>query len=104
MKDTGAERRNFAREQTQIPVEIRKDAKHVPGTIEYLSFGGAFISVPRTFLRDSLIQIKFDIPGELHYFQGTAKVVWVKKDKAMGVQFLDLPPSERRKLEKFLIR
>ncbi|PYV89928.1 MAG: hypothetical protein DMG05_12125 [Acidobacteria bacterium] len=103
MKDTGAERRNFARERTQISVEIRKDMKKVSGTIEHLSFGGAFISVPRTFLRDSLIQINFDIPGELNSFQGSAKVVWVQKDKAMGVQFLNLPTSERVKLEKFLI-
>ena len=104
MKDTGAERRNFARERTHISVEIRKDMKKVPGTIEYLSFGGAFVSAPRTFLRDSLVQIKFDVPGELQSFQGSAKVIWVKKDKAMGVQFLDLPTSERVKLEKFLNR
>jgi hypothetical protein len=54
-------------------------------------------------LRDSLIQVNFDIPGELYSFQGSAKVVWVQKDKAMGVQFLNLPTSERVKLEKFLI-
>ena len=104
MKDTGEERRNFARERTEIRVEIKKDMKNVPGTIEYLSFGGAFISVPRTFLRDSLIEIKFDIPGELQPFRGSAKVVWVQKDKAMGIQFRDLPSSEKVKLEKFLIR
>ncbi len=103
MKDTGAERRNHARERTQIAVEIWKDLKHIEGTVEYLSFGGAFISSPRTFLRDSQIRVKFNVPGELMNFEGNAKVVWVQKDKAMGIQFLDLPDSERLKLEKILL-
>jgi PilZ domain len=102
MKDTGIERRNFARVRTSIPVDIWKDVKRIQGTVEYLSFGGAFISAPRTFLRDSVLKVQFDIPGELSSFVGSAKVVWVQKDKAMGVQFLDLASSERLKLEKFL--
>jgi Tfp pilus assembly protein PilZ len=104
MQDTGSERRNFARERTQIAVEIWKDLKRFRGTVEYLSFGGAFISAPQTFPRDSEIELKFDIPGEPTTFEGSAKVVWVQKDKAMGIQFNDLPFSEKLKLEKILIR
>lgn len=102
MKDTGAERRNFARERTHIEVEVSRDFKNLKGTMEYVSFGGAFISLPKTFQRESIIQVKFEIPGEYSPFQGTAKVVWVQKDKAMGIQFLDLPESERLKLERLL--
>jgi hypothetical protein len=103
MKDTGAERRNFARERTRIEVEISKDFKQIDGIMEYVSFGGAFISVSKTFHKDSIIQIRFDVPGEYTAFHGNAKVVWVKKDKAMGIQFLDLAESERLKLEKLLL-
>lgn len=102
MKDTGAERRNHARERTQIEVRLSKDFKQTKGTMEYVSFGGAFISLPRTFIKDSVLQIKFDLPGEYTSFQATAKVVWVKKDKAMGIQFVDVPASEKLKLEKLL--
>jgi PilZ domain len=103
MKDTGAERRNFARERTHIEVEVSQDFRLRKGTMEYVSFGGAFVSLGKTPEKDSLIQVKFDIPGELASFQASARVVWVQKDKAIGIQFLDLSESEKLKLEKLLI-
>lgn len=103
MKDTGAERRNFARERTHIDVEILKDFKRFKGVIEYVSFGGAFVSLSKTFLPDSTLEVQFDVPGEIAPFKGNAKVVWVKKDKAIGIEFVDLPASEKLKLEKFLM-
>ena len=102
MNDTGAERRNFARERTHIEVEISKDFKQLKGIMEYVSFGGAFVSLPKTFQKDSIIQIEFDVPGEYSSFHGNAKVVWVQKDKAMGLQFHDLPDPQKLKLEKLL--
>ena len=103
MTDTGAERRYFARERTHIEVEILKDLKRLKGIMEYVSFGGAFISLPKTFLPDSSLEIQFEVPGEYAPFKGNAKVVWVKKDKAIGIEFVDLPESEKLKLEKFLM-
>jgi hypothetical protein len=103
MTDTGAERRNFARERTHIEVEILKDFKRIKGIMEYVSFGGAFISLPKTFLPDSSLEVQFEVAGELTPFRGNAKVVWVKKDKAIGIEFVDLPSSEKLKLEKFLM-
>ncbi|MEW5975260.1 MAG: PilZ domain-containing protein [Acidobacteriota bacterium] len=103
MKDTGAERRNHARERTHLDVRIIKDQKKISGIIEYLSFGGAFISVEKTFLRDSIVTVEFDIPGEIASFKGNARIVWVHKDRAIGVQFLDLPSSEKIKLENVLL-
>lgn len=103
MNDTGAERRNFARERTHIEVEILKDFKRTKGIMEYVSFGGAFISLPRTFLPDSMLELQFEVPGEHAPFKGNAKVVWVKKDKAIGIEFVDLSDSEKLKLEKFLM-
>lgn len=103
MTDDGTERRNFAREKTEIEAQVWSDTQHIRATVEYLSFGGAFISAPRTFLRDNQIRIEFDVPGEATPFHGTAKIVWVQKDKAMGVQFIDLPSSERLKLERILL-
>jgi hypothetical protein len=103
MTDTGAERRNFARERTHVEVELFKDLKRIKGTMEYVSFGGAFITLPKTFLPDSTLEIQFDVPGEYTPFKGNAKIVWVKKDKAIGIEFVDLPASEKLKLEKFLM-
>ena len=103
MRDTGAERRNFARERTHLEVEVSQDLRHRKGTMEYVSFGGAFVSLAKTPDKDSIIQVKFDVPGEFTSFQGNARVVWVQKDKAIGIQFLDLPESEKLKLEKLLI-
>ena len=103
MTDTGAERRNFARERTHIEVEILKDLKRIKGIMEYVSFGGAFISLPKTFLPDSTLEVQFEVPGEYAPFKGNAKVVWVKKDKAIGIEFVDLPEAEKLKLEKFLM-
>jgi PilZ domain len=103
MKDTGEERRNFARERTHIEVEVSNEVKHTPGLMEYVSFGGALISLPKPFQKDSIVQIAFSIPGEYVSFQGSAKVVWVQKDRAMGIQFLSLPDSERLKLERLLL-
>ena len=103
MNDTGSERRNFARERTHTEVEILKDLKRIKGIMEYVSFGGAFISLPKTFLPDDALEVQFEVPGEFTPFKGNAKVVWVKKDKAVGIEFVDLPDSEKLKLEKFLM-
>ena len=103
MTDTGAERRNFARQRTHIEVELLNDLKRINGIMEYVSFGGAFISLSKTFLPDSTLEVQFEVPGEYAPFKGNAKVVWVKKDKAIGVEFVDLPDSEKLKLEKFLM-
>ena len=103
MTDSGAERRNFARERTHIEVELLKDFKRSKGIMEYVSFGGALVSLPKTFLPDSTLEVQFEVPGEYSPFKGNAKVVWVKKDKAIGIEFVDLPDSERLKLEKFLM-
>jgi hypothetical protein len=103
MTDTGAERRNFARERTHVEVQLLKDLKRMKGIMEYVSFGGAFISLPKTFLPDSTLEVQFEVPGEYAPFKGSAKVVWVKKDKAIGIEFVDLPDSEKLKLEKFLM-
>jgi Tfp pilus assembly protein PilZ len=103
MKDTGEERRNFARERIHIEVELSNEAKHIRGLMEYVSFGGAFISLSKPFPKDSIVQVAFSIPGESVSFQGSAKVVWVQKDRAMGIQFVSLPESERLKLERLLL-
>ncbi len=103
MKDTGAERRNFAREQTDLPVSIRSGMRQIQAKIEYLGFGGAFVSTSRTLLVDSVVELVMDLPSQPVSFRGPARVVWVHKNKAMGLQFLDLPSSERLKLEQFLV-
>ncbi|MFN8008462.1 MAG: PilZ domain-containing protein [Terriglobia bacterium] len=102
-RDTGAERRNHARERTHIEVEVWKDFRRAKGIMEYLSFGGAFVSIHNPFLTDSLVRIRFDIPGQYLAFEGQAKVVWVQKDRAMGIEFVDLDSSERTKLETILV-
>jgi len=103
MTDTGAERRNFARERTHIEVDLFKDSTRIKGVMEYVSFGGAFVTLPKTFLPDSTLEVQFEVPGEYDPFKGNAKVVWVKKDKAIGIEFVDLPASEKLKLEKLLL-
>ena len=103
MTDTGAERRNFARERTHIDVELLKDFKRIKGVMEYVSFGGACVSLRNTFLLDRTLEVQFEVPGEPTPFKGNAKVVWVKKDKAIGIEFVDLAASEKLKLEKLLM-
>jgi hypothetical protein len=48
MIDNGAERRNFARERTNLPVTVRSGMRQVKAKVEYLGFGGAFVSVSKT--------------------------------------------------------
>ena len=103
MTDTGAERRKFARERTHIEVDLFKDSTRLKGVMEYVSFGGTLVSLPKTFLPDSTLEVQFEVPGEYAPFKGNAKVVWVKKDKAIGIEFVDLPASEKLKLEKLLM-
>jgi Tfp pilus assembly protein PilZ len=103
MIDNGAERRNFARERTDLPVTIRSGMRQVQAKVEYLGFGGAFVSVSKTFLANSVVELQIDLPDQPVSFRGSARVVWVHKNKAMGLQFLDLPSGERLKLEQFLL-
>ena len=102
MIDTGAERRNYARERTHIEVEIQREFLRTKGVMEYVSFGGALVSLSRTFPPQSVIQIRFEVPGHFGKFEGNARVVWTQKNKAIGIEFLELPPAERLKLESLL--
>ncbi len=103
MKDTGEERRNFARQRTHLSAEVRSGVICEKGNAEYLAFGGTFICVSRTFLPNTIIEVKLDLPRQPTPFCGSARVVWVQKNQAMGLEFLDLPMSERLKLEQFLV-
>ena len=103
MKDTGAERRNYARQRTHLPAEIRSGAVLLHGVAEYLAFGGLFVRTSRTLPTNTLIEIQLDFPGQITPFRGSGKVVWVQKNQTMGIQFVDLQASERLKLEQFLV-
>ena len=86
MRDTGAERRNFARERTDLTVSIRSGMVQIQAKISYLGFGGAFVNTSKTFLSDSLVELEIDLPDQPVSFHGPARVVWVHKNRAMGLR------------------
>jgi hypothetical protein len=53
---------------------------------------GCFVSLPKTFLRIAP-EVQFEVPV-IHSFKANAKVVQ-SKDKAIGIEFVDLPASEK---------
>ncbi len=103
MKDTGAERRNYARQRTHLPAEIQSGLVLVHGTVEHLAFGSLFVQASRTLLPNTLLKIKLDLPGQVSPFCGSGRVVWVQKNQGMGIQFIDLPVAKCLKLEQFLV-
>jgi uncharacterized protein (TIGR02266 family) len=105
----GLERRDFSRLPARFLVHFGIQQPLVGGKVENISEGGLFIATPHPLEAGSLLQLVLaddgDDPLELR-----ARVTWRRSDPCaqgpagMGVAFIGLGPSQRRRIERILQR
>jgi hypothetical protein len=96
------ERRNHARLSLQLKVNFGIENPHYSGVIDSMSFGGVRILSAHTFLKGTVIKLRFSPPNDATVFESQAAVVWVQDKKSMGVHFLGLQPGQILILERIL--
>jgi hypothetical protein len=103
MSEYANERRNFVRTNTHLPIQFGIDSPSFSGVIDSIGFGGARIRSSHTFGKGTNLRLRLSVSDNLQPFEGAALVAWVQDKEMMGVQFIELPPTEVIKLEKILI-
>jgi hypothetical protein len=103
MSEYANERRNFVRTTTHLPIQFGINSPSFSGVIDSIGFGGARIRSSHTFGKGTNLRLRLSVPNDLQPFEGAALVAWVQDRDMMGVQFIELPPTEIIKLEKILI-
>jgi uncharacterized protein (TIGR02266 family) len=105
-----SDQRRFARKQ--VAVEIRVDGSPAFGHLSFdsgdISVGGAFLQSEVLYDEGEVLDLELRLPAGAP-LRTRARIAWVRRvdpDGAagMGVQFEDLAPAERQRLERFLAR
>jgi PilZ domain len=68
-----------------------------------LSAGGMFIESIAAFPRGTVLELRFRLQdGDGDPVQVKARVLYAANSIGMGVEFLDLPPHDRARIERLL--
>jgi hypothetical protein len=96
------ERRNFARKITAVNVEIVLASSTVPkrASTTDLSVGGCYIHTAYTFAIGTRLQMYIPIGNAKLLVRGIVKTC--HQSLGNGIQFLQMAPADRVKLESFL--
>ncbi len=67
-----------------------------------LSVGGMFIETIAAFPRDTVLKLKFKLDNESAPIVVQARVLYVANGIGVGVEFTDLSPEDRARIERML--
>ena len=106
-----AERQYHARATVLFPVDYTQVGTAGHGTCLNLSRGGMFLTTTQPAPAGSQVSLTFNLPTLSHTFSVLGHVVWMREKEiepgattGMGVQFLDLKPSEAVLIESVVHR
>ena len=94
---------------TLIPVSLALGSLVVEGHLTNLSDGGALFHGETLPPADSLVAMRFTLPGELGQVDCCARVAWVRADgksgrRGAGLAFVEMTPEGRGRLGAYLAR
>jgi hypothetical protein len=92
--------RRHPRVSLDIPVELRRGEKNVIARSANLSIGGILIRAPQVFPVGTEIGVRFNLPDG-HSITSRAKVIYVRADANMGLEFLHLSSEDYQILSNF---
>ena len=108
-KDNPAEKREHPRAVVKIEIEFKDIMDFISSYMINISNGGLFIKTDETFPLDTIVLLRFTMPGDPQPIETEGKVVWCNTKggkgyfpKGMGVKFLRLNPDDNEKILKFV--
>ena len=104
-------KRKYKRHHLILKVDYRDVDKFFTDFAENLSKGGMFIATPRPLSPGTTIFLEFALPDNNMKVRTRGEVVWArtkpmspKEKRGMGIQFQDLSPEDKEKIDKLIVR
>ncbi len=66
--------------------------------------GGAFVAIERNYPPGSVVELRFKLSSSAERIVGTAVVRYGRKDKGIGVEFLEISDRHRRQIMDLVTR
>jgi len=109
IKDNFTEKREHSRAVVKIEIEFKKDIDFVTSYMLNISNGGLFLKTDNAYPLDTIVFLRFTMPGDTQPIKTEGKVVWCNTTKrkgyfprGMGIKFLKLEPNDAEKINKFV--
>ena len=103
------ERREHPRAVVKIEIEFKHTIDFVTSYMLNISKGGLFIKTDEALPLDTIVFLRFTLPGDTKLIETEGKVVWcnTKKEKGyfprgMGIKFLRLNSDDTEKIKIFV--
>lgn len=96
------DRRRSARVKLRVPVQFRSARDGGLRSTMDVGAGGIVIGTPHPLARNEIVPVRFRVPGSDRHIFAEARVVWVIPGSAMGLQFLDLNPTDHATITAFV--
>jgi len=107
-KDDFSEKREYPRAVAKIEIEFKEIIDFVSSYLLNVSNGGLFVRTAETCPLDSIVFLRFTMPGDTQPIETEGKVVWCNMGgkryfpKGMGIKFLKLKDADNEKIKKFV--
>ena len=108
IKDDFSEKREHPRAVAKIEIEFKEIIDFVTSYLLSVSNGGLFVKTDDTCPMDSIVFLRFTMPGDTQPIEVEGKVVWRNMGrkgyfpKGMGIKFLKLKDADNEKIKKFV--
>jgi len=85
-------------------IQCSGEAGSVRGLAGDLSVGGMFVELSRVpFAMHQVVSVGFALPGSPDRIEARCEVRYVQEGLGMGVQFLEVPPSDLERVKRFVV-
>ena len=98
VKDKRSERRVTLIQEIECEGEAGKFSKRLAD----ISAGGMFVDTLNRFALGSAVKTRFHLPNSTDPIVASAKVVYVQERIGTGLEFVDLKPEDRKKIEEIV--
>jgi uncharacterized protein (TIGR02266 family) len=109
IKQNLPERRAYPRAEARIEVEFKKDIDFASSYMINISKGGLFLKTDDAYPLNTIVFLRFTMPGDTEPVETEGKVVWSNTSRikevfprGMGIKFLKLKPNDAEKIKKFV--
>jgi len=94
-----------SRRYKRVPLGARLECRSQEGTTvgwaENVCVAGMLVRAASTFAPDAVISVSFPLPDSDVPIRCQARVAHVVPGAFMGIEFLDLSPADRQRIEEF---
>ena len=103
------EKRAHTRAVIKIEIEFKEVMDFIKAYLLNISGGGIFIKTDEAFLLDTIVQMRFTIPGNPRFIEAEGKIVWCNPKggrgyfpKGIGIKFTKLDPDDAARIKTFV--